>query len=49
MLSLLAILPEGTVRDETTFLLLVAGMAVLVGAALYLRFKRKREDKENQA
>jgi LPXTG-motif cell wall-anchored protein len=44
VLSLLAILPEGSVRDETTFLVLLAGLAVLVGAAIYLRIRRKRED-----
>jgi LPXTG-motif cell wall-anchored protein len=43
MLFTLAILPEGFVREETTFLLLLTGLAVLVSAALYLRNKRKRE------
>jgi LPXTG-motif cell wall-anchored protein len=43
-LSLLAILPEGSVRDETTFLVLIVGLAVLVGAAIYLRIRRKREE-----
>jgi LPXTG-motif cell wall-anchored protein len=43
VLSLLAILPEGSVRDETTFLALIAGLAVLVGAAIYLRMRRKKE------
>lgn len=47
MLSLLAILPEGSVRDEATFLLLLAGIAVLVGAAIYLRIRRKKEDEKN--
>jgi LPXTG-motif cell wall-anchored protein len=42
--SILSILPEGTVRDETTFLILLAGLAVLVGAAIYLRIRRKREE-----
>lgn len=45
MLSLLAILPEGSVRDETTFLALLVGLAVLVGVAIYLRFRRR--EKEN--
>ncbi|HEV8405587.1 MAG TPA: LPXTG cell wall anchor domain-containing protein [Nitrososphaera sp.] len=45
MLFVLAILPEGSVRDETTFLILIAGLAVLVGAAIYLRIRRKREEK----
>ncbi len=45
MLSVLAILPEGSVRDETTFLILIAGLAALVGAAIYLRIRRKRGEK----
>jgi LPXTG-motif cell wall-anchored protein len=45
VLSVLAILPEGSVRDETTFLILIAGLVVLVGAAIYLRMRRKREEK----
>ncbi|MGI0048571.1 MAG: LPXTG cell wall anchor domain-containing protein [Nitrososphaera sp.] len=44
MLSLFAILPEGSVRDETTFIILLAGLAVLVGAAMYLRMRRKKEE-----
>ena len=44
MLPILAILPEGSVRDETTFLILLAGFAVLVGAAIFLRIRRKREE-----
>lgn len=44
MLPILAILPEGSVRDETTFLILLAGLAVLVGAAIFLRIRRKREE-----
>jgi LPXTG-motif cell wall-anchored protein len=43
VLSVLAILPEGSVRDEATFLALLAGLAVLVGVAIYLRIRRKRE------
>ncbi|HJS69121.1 MAG TPA: LPXTG cell wall anchor domain-containing protein [Nitrososphaera sp.] len=44
MLSVLAILPEGSVRDETTFIILLAGLAVLVGAAIYLRLRRKKDE-----
>ena len=44
MLSVLAILPEGSVRDETTFLFLLAGLAALVGAAIYLRIRRKKDE-----
>lgn len=38
-----AILPEGSVRDEGTFLVLVTILAALVGAAMYLRYRRNRE------
>lgn len=48
MLPVLAILPEGSVRDETSFLLLLAGLAVLVGVAMYLRIRRKRENEKPQ-
>jgi len=48
MLPLLAVLPEGSVRDEPIFLLLLAGLAVLVSAAMYLRFRRKRNDEKLQ-
>jgi LPXTG-motif cell wall-anchored protein len=36
-----AILPEGSVRNETTFFILLGGLAALIAAALYLRFRRK--------
>ena len=45
VLSVIAILPEGSVRDETTFLILLAGLAALVGAAIYLRIRRKGGEK----
>jgi hypothetical protein len=38
-----AILPEGMVRDETTFIILVVMLAALVGVAMYLRAKRNRQ------
>jgi LPXTG-motif cell wall-anchored protein len=44
---MLGILPEGSVRDEGGFLLLLAGLVVLVGAAIYLRIRRKEEDKKS--
>lgn len=44
---MLGILPEGSVRDEGAFLLLLAGLVVLVGAAIYLRIRRKREDNKS--
>ncbi len=47
MFVTLQLLPEGSVRDETTFFLLLAGLAVLVGLAIYLRIRRKREDEKN--
>jgi len=37
----LAILPEGSVRDEGTFLLLIIALAGLIGFAIYLRVKRR--------
>lgn len=46
MLSALAILPEGSVRDEGSFIILLTGLAALVGAAIYLRMRRKREGKK---
>lgn len=39
----MAILPEGSVRDEGTFLVLVTILAVLVGIAMYLRHKRNKQ------
>ncbi|MEP0826654.1 MAG: LPXTG cell wall anchor domain-containing protein [Nitrososphaera sp.] len=45
---MLQILPEGSVRDETTFLVLLSGLAVLVGAAIYLRMKRRRGEAEEE-
>ncbi|MEO9294623.1 MAG: hypothetical protein ABI347_03385 [Nitrososphaera sp.] len=39
----MAILPEGSVRDEGTFLVLVTILAVLVGVAMYLRHKRNKQ------
>lgn len=40
----LQILPEGSVKDEATFFLLLSGLAVLAGAAIYLRIKRRKEE-----
>lgn len=40
MLLALAILPEGTVKDEATFLFLLAILAAFVGAAIYLRIRK---------
>jgi len=44
MLATFQVLPEGSVRDETTFLILIAGLAALIGVAIYLRIRRKREE-----
>ncbi len=41
----LAILPEGAVRDETTFLLLLTLLAGFIGAAIYLRFRKRTGEK----
>ncbi len=35
-----AILPKGSVKDETTFFVLIGILAALIGIALYLRHKR---------
>ncbi|HEX9677268.1 hypothetical protein [Nitrososphaera sp.] len=42
-LPALVILPEGSVKNEGVFLLLVAGLAVLFGIAMYLRHKRNKQ------
>lgn len=39
-----AILPEGSVKNETVFFILLGGLAVLIGAAMYLRFRRKGKE-----
>jgi LPXTG-motif cell wall-anchored protein len=39
-----AILPEGSVRNETTFFILLGGLGALIAAALYLRSRRKRRE-----
>jgi LPXTG-motif cell wall-anchored protein len=41
---LFAILPQGSVRDETTFFVLLGGLVAFIGAAIYLRLKRRREE-----
>lgn len=43
MQIILAILPEGSVRNETVFLILITALAALVGLAFYLRFRRRHE------
>ncbi len=42
-LPALQILPEGSVRNEGVFFILVAGLAILVGIAMYLRHKRNKQ------
>ncbi len=39
----LAILPEGSVKNEGVFFVLLALLAALVGFAMYLRHKRNKE------
>lgn len=39
-----AILPEGAVRDEPTFIMLVVLLAGFIGVAIYLRTKRRKEE-----
>lgn len=38
-----AILPAGSVKDETTFFVLIGLLAALIGVAMYLRHKRNSE------
>jgi len=42
LLLAFAILPEGSVRNEAYFFVLLAILAALVGVAMYLRHKRNR-------
>jgi len=42
--SILAILPEGSVRNETTFFILLGGLAVLIAVAMYMRLRRKKDE-----
>jgi hypothetical protein len=46
LLLVFAILPEGSVRNEAYFFVLLAILAALVGVAMYLRYKRNREPDE---
>lgn len=46
-ITVLAILPEGSVKDETTFLGLMAVLAVFVGAAIYLRIRNRKQEQES--
>ncbi|AIF84108.1 hypothetical protein NTE_02051 [Candidatus Nitrososphaera evergladensis SR1] len=39
----LAVLPAGSVKDETTFFILIGLLAALIGVALYMRHKRNSE------
>ena len=47
LITALAILPEGSVKDETTFLGLMAVLAAFVGAAIYLRIKNRKQEQES--
>ncbi|MEO9362653.1 MAG: LPXTG cell wall anchor domain-containing protein [Nitrososphaera sp.] len=38
-----AVLPKGSVKDESTFFVLIGILAALIGVALYLRHKRNSE------
>lgn len=48
-LSVLAILPEGSVRDEGTFLMLVILLGAFVGVAIYLRIRNRTKEKDDPA
>jgi membrane protein implicated in regulation of membrane protease activity len=41
--AVLAVLPEGSVKNEGVFFVLLALLAALVGFAMYLRHKRNKE------
>jgi membrane protein implicated in regulation of membrane protease activity len=41
--AVLQILPEGSVKNEGVFFILLAILAALVGFAMYLRHKRNKE------
>lgn len=43
----LAILPEGSVRDEGTFLMLAILLAAFVGVAIYLRIRNRGKAKDD--
>lgn len=37
-------MPKGAVKDESTFFLLLILLLAFIGAAIYLRLRRRRED-----
>jgi membrane protein implicated in regulation of membrane protease activity len=41
--AVFALLPEGSVKNEGVFFVLLALLAALVGFAMYLRHKRNKE------
>lgn len=43
---ILAILPEGSVRDEGSFIVMVIILAALIGVAFYLRRRNKEKESE---
>jgi hypothetical protein len=43
----LAILPEGSVRDEGTFLMLAILLGAFVGVAIYLRIRNRAKEKDD--
>jgi len=45
----LAILPEGSVRDEGTFLMLAIILAAFVGVAIFLRIRNRAKEKDGPA
>jgi LPXTG-motif cell wall-anchored protein len=45
-LLILAILPEGSVRDEGSFIVMVIILAALIGVAFYLRRRNKEKESE---
>ena len=42
----LAILPEGSVKDEGTFLMLAILLGAFIGVAIYLRLRNRGKEKD---
>jgi len=43
--EIFSILPEGTVKDEGTFLMLIILLGGFIGVAIYLRLRKRGEEK----
>jgi LPXTG-motif cell wall-anchored protein len=45
---ILYILPKGTVRDETSFFIILSILLILIGIAIVLRRRRQKDINESQ-